>query len=106
VIVGIDHIGVATDDLAAVGAMLTVLGMDRTDSGLAEAYGVACEFWQYAPGAGQTSVELVAPARLDTASWQRLIETTHKLARRGHCHCKRVGDGWFSNGRYDDCYIR
>jgi inosose dehydratase len=24
--------------------------------------------------------ELVAPARLDTASWQRLIETTHKVA--------------------------
>lgn len=66
-ILRIDHIGVATEDLDGVGALLGALGMARDDAGLADAYGVACEFWQISPGPGQISVELVAPVRDDSA---------------------------------------
>lgn len=73
-ILRIDHIGVATDDLAGVGEFMSLLGMARDDQGTADAYGVACEFWQYSPGAGQPSVELVAPVRDDSAITDHLVK--------------------------------
>ena len=64
---GIDHIGVATEDPHGVAAFLTALGMGKDDHGVADDYGVACEFWSY-PGAGnQPAVELVTPVREDSA---------------------------------------
>lgn len=75
-ILRIDHIGVATDDLAGVGEFMAALGLARGDAGTAEAYGVACEFWQYSAGTDQPSVELVAPVRDDST-------ITAHLAKRG-----------------------
>jgi len=75
-ILGIDHIGLATHDPAGVGAAMAALGMRMADGGIAESYGVTCEFWQH-PGAGdRPAVELVAPAREDSA-------VTAYLDRRG-----------------------
>lgn len=51
---------------------MAVLGMRRTDGGLAEAYGVTCEFWQYADDPRAPAVELVAPAREDCAITDQL----------------------------------
>lgn len=73
-ILGVDHIGLATEDPATVGTFLAVLGMRRQDRGLAEEYGVACEFWAY-QGAGP-AVELVTPVRDGSAIGDL-------LARRG-----------------------
>ena len=39
-ILRIDHVGVATDDPLALEPYLTALGMQRTDTGVAEHYGV------------------------------------------------------------------
>jgi methylmalonyl-CoA/ethylmalonyl-CoA epimerase len=69
VILGIDHIGLAGDDPAGVGAFLTVLGMRRADAGVADAYGVACEFWEYP---GQPAVEIVSPVREESSVAGRL----------------------------------
>jgi methylmalonyl-CoA/ethylmalonyl-CoA epimerase len=60
VILGIDHVGLATDDPAGVGRVLSALGLLRADAGTAGAYGVACEFWAY-PEAAQPAIELVSP---------------------------------------------
>lgn len=73
-ILGIDHIGLATGDPARVGAFLAALGMRQQDRGLAEDYGVACEFWAYR-GSGP-AVELVTPAGRPSA-------IDDLLARRG-----------------------
>jgi len=73
-ILGIDHVGLLTDDPRAVGAHLAALGMRRTEEGNADGYRVACEFWR-APTGGP-AVELVTP--LDEQS----ITTGH-LARKG-----------------------
>lgn len=64
-ILGIDHVGLATDDPDGVGRFLAALGMHRADQGLAVRYGVACEFWRY-PDAGRPALEVVSPARLDS----------------------------------------
>src|SRR5262249_55558513 len=77
VILGIDHIGLATRDAAGAGAFLAALGMRKTDAGIAEAYGVACEFWAYdsEPGgqaAAGLAVETVCPLRADSAVAGRL----------------------------------
>lgn len=59
-ILGIDHVGLATDDPAGVGGVLGSLGMRRSDGGTAGAYAVACEFWTY-PEAVRPAIELVSP---------------------------------------------
>lgn len=81
-ILGIDHVGVITEDPAGVAGFLTALGMGSCDQGIAQSYGVTCEFWQHqerpaasgqaaAPGqtaaVGQAAVEIVSPAREDSA---------------------------------------
>lgn len=75
-IIGIDHIGLATEDPAGVSAFLTALGMRQDDSGVAAEYGVACEFWSYPATAGQPALEVVSPLRADSA-------ISSQLARRG-----------------------
>jgi methylmalonyl-CoA/ethylmalonyl-CoA epimerase len=67
VIIGIDHIGLATEDPAGVAAFLTALGLGRDDDGIAEEYGVACEFWSHPASGGQPAIELVTPVREDSA---------------------------------------
>lgn len=62
-ILGIDHIGLATDDPAGTAPFLAALGLGMSDSGIADDYGVACEFWRYADGIGEPSVEVVSPVR-------------------------------------------
>ena len=59
-IFGIDHIGLATSEPAALAPFLAALGLGRMDAGTADAYRVACEFWQQRPGG--PSIELVSPA--------------------------------------------
>ncbi|MFE9420012.1 VOC family protein [Streptomyces griseofuscus] len=71
-ILGIDHIGLATGRPDRAGAQLAVLGLARTDRGEAEAYGVDCEFWSLPGDRGGTAVELVSPARPDSAVSGRL----------------------------------
>jgi methylmalonyl-CoA/ethylmalonyl-CoA epimerase len=76
-ILGIDHIGLATDDPGGAAVFLHALGLRRGDHGEAGAYGVACEFWGKrgaAPGA--PAVELNAPVREDSV-------LTGLLARSG-----------------------
>ena len=63
---GIDHIGLATEDPGGVAGFLTALGMAKDDRGVAEEYGVACEFWSYPAAGGQPAVELVTPVREDS----------------------------------------
>jgi methylmalonyl-CoA/ethylmalonyl-CoA epimerase len=65
VILGLDHVGLATADPAGVGGFLAQLGMARADAGTADGYGVACEFWRH-PG-GQTAIEVVSPTRPDSS---------------------------------------
>jgi methylmalonyl-CoA/ethylmalonyl-CoA epimerase len=64
VILGIDHVGLATDDPAGVAPFLALLGLHHRDGGPAPAYGVTCDFWQSA--AGGTAVELVTPVAADS----------------------------------------
>lgn len=56
-----DHVGVATGDPAAAGHLLADLGLVRSDTGTAEAYGVSCDFWTPGADAAGAAVELVAP---------------------------------------------
>jgi methylmalonyl-CoA/ethylmalonyl-CoA epimerase len=65
VILGIDHIGLATDDPDGIAPFLALLGLTPGDSGPSPAYGVSCDFWD-APGGG-TAVEVVSPAAPDSA---------------------------------------
>ncbi|TMM35945.1 MAG: bleomycin resistance protein [Actinobacteria bacterium] len=74
-ILRIDHVGVATDDPLALEPYLTALGMQRTDTGVAEHYGVSCDFWQYGSGPAEPAVELVAPAREDSSVHGRLARS-------------------------------
>jgi len=60
-LLGIDHIGLATDDPSALGPALAALDLSKLDSGIAAGYRVACEFWQPAGRAGQPTIELVSP---------------------------------------------
>ncbi|GAA2515422.1 hypothetical protein Ahu01nite_080910 [Winogradskya humida] len=64
---GIDHVGLMTDDPARAGTFMKLLGMSLTDQGAADAYGVSCDFWQFSDDARETAVELVAPTRDDSA---------------------------------------
>ncbi len=75
-ILGIDHIGLATEDPATVAKSLAALGMGKDDDGVAQSYGVACEFWSYPGSNRQPAIELVSPVREDSA-------VTDHLAKRG-----------------------
>ena len=70
-ILGIDHVGLATTEPDTVGLALSALGMHRSDGGTADDYGVACEFWIH-PGAPRPALELVSPTRPDSSVEARL----------------------------------
>ena len=74
-ILGIDHVGLATPDMARAGQQLAKLGLARNESGEAKAYGVACEFWQLDSAPEAFAVELVAPTRDDSAIAGRLAKS-------------------------------
>lgn len=75
VIVGIDHIGLVTDDPAGVATFMSELGLEPVSSGVAEAYGVSCDFWRH-PRDGAPAVEVVAPVSPRSV-------VADQLARRG-----------------------
>jgi methylmalonyl-CoA/ethylmalonyl-CoA epimerase len=75
-IVGIDHIGLVTDDPAGVAPFMSALGLAPAGSGVAESYNVSCDFWRHANGGPAAAVELVAPLGPDSAVHDH-------LARRG-----------------------
>jgi methylmalonyl-CoA/ethylmalonyl-CoA epimerase len=58
-IIGLDHVGVATADPAGAGSLLGLLGLSLEERGAAVDYGVDCEFWT--PAKGGPAVELVSP---------------------------------------------
>lgn len=66
-LLGLDHVGLATDDPDGAGVFLKLLGMVRESGGTADAYGVSCDFWQFSRAADEPAVELVAPARDESA---------------------------------------
>jgi methylmalonyl-CoA/ethylmalonyl-CoA epimerase len=74
-ILGIDHVGLATPDMVRAGAQLAKLGLARVEAGEADAYGVACEFWQFDSQPSSFAVELVAPTREDSAVGGRLAKS-------------------------------
>ncbi|MET7653903.1 MULTISPECIES: VOC family protein [unclassified Streptomyces] len=74
VILGLDHVGLATASPGEAGEQLAALGLTRTAGGEADAYGVACEFWSPSADPGGTAVELVSPARPGSAVDGRLQE--------------------------------
>lgn len=59
-ILGVDHVGVMTGDPDGVGGFLTALGMRKSDEGVADDYGVACQFWGASEG---PAIEVVSPVR-------------------------------------------
>jgi methylmalonyl-CoA/ethylmalonyl-CoA epimerase len=69
-ILGLDHVGLATSDAAGVGVLLSALGLRLGDTGTADEYGVTCAFWHV--GDERVAIEVVAPARPDSAVEQRL----------------------------------
>ncbi|KAA2257092.1 bleomycin resistance protein [Solihabitans fulvus] len=71
-ILGIDHVGLLTDDLPKAGTYLAAMGLDKVEAGVAEQYGVACEFWQLSPDPAAFAIELVAPVREDAVVSSRL----------------------------------
>jgi methylmalonyl-CoA/ethylmalonyl-CoA epimerase len=71
-ILGIDHVGVLTSDLSRAGEQLEGLGLAKVDGGVAEAYGVACEFYQLTDDPSGVAVELVAPVTEASAIGNRL----------------------------------
>lgn len=62
-IVGVDHIGLATADPVRVGEFLGALGLAPVDGGTAGGYGVACEFWRSPERPAGPDIEIVSPAR-------------------------------------------
>jgi methylmalonyl-CoA/ethylmalonyl-CoA epimerase len=72
VILGIDHIGVATSDPAQAAAFLDALEMSPAESGPAEDYGVACQFWRYPGQPAMPAIEIVSPTQDDSAIAGRL----------------------------------
>jgi methylmalonyl-CoA/ethylmalonyl-CoA epimerase len=61
-ILGIDHIGIATDDPGAVAGFLKPLGLRLAQQGPAPAYGVSCQFWRVGGAHRGAAVEVVSPA--------------------------------------------
>lgn len=85
-ILGIDHVGLATNDAVGAGVFLAALGMRKAESGVAEHYGVACDFWEYpaldnsAPGApGGPAIETVCPIRDNSSVSERLAQNLFGL---------------------------
>lgn len=76
-ILGIDHVGVATNDADGAGTFLAALGMCKTESGVAEDYGVACEFWEYPAGA--VAIETVTPTRAESSITEWLAQNSTGL---------------------------
>jgi methylmalonyl-CoA/ethylmalonyl-CoA epimerase len=72
VILGIDHIGVATADPAQAATFLDALEMSPAESGPADDYGVACQFWRFPGQPAMPAIEVVWPARDDSAIAGRL----------------------------------
>lgn len=62
-ILGIDHIGIAVVDMKAAGEAMELLALSKFDAGIAEKYGVACEFWGSPEQSKGVAIELVAPVR-------------------------------------------
>jgi methylmalonyl-CoA/ethylmalonyl-CoA epimerase len=79
VIIGIDHIGLATEDPGGVATFLTALGLGKDDEGIAESYGVACEFWSHPSAGGQPAIELVTPVREDSALSDHFLRRSPSL---------------------------
>jgi methylmalonyl-CoA/ethylmalonyl-CoA epimerase len=72
-ILGVDHVGVMTDDPDGVGEFMTALGLRKSDAGVADDYGVACEFWTASEG---SAIEVVSPA------WEK-SSVSNMLERNG-----------------------
>lgn len=66
-ILGVDHVGVVTDDPDGVGKFMTSLGLRKLDSGVARDYGVACEFWGAPERPDGSAIEVVSPVREKSA---------------------------------------
>jgi methylmalonyl-CoA/ethylmalonyl-CoA epimerase len=75
VILGIDHVGVLTSDLARAGQQLDSVGLVRTEVGVAPEYGVACEFFQLTDDPAGFAVELVAPLHDESTVSTRLAKS-------------------------------
>ncbi|SDN35540.1 VOC family protein [Allokutzneria albata] len=73
-ILGIDHVGVAVKDPEAAGKLLTALGMAQGETGTADEYGVACEFWGLSGKPDEVTVELVSPTREDSTVQSQLAK--------------------------------
>ena len=71
-ILGIDHIGVAAADPGQAAAFLDALEMSPSESGPADDYGVACQFWRYPGQPAMPAIEIVSPTRDDSAIAGRL----------------------------------
>jgi methylmalonyl-CoA/ethylmalonyl-CoA epimerase len=71
-ILGIDHIGVATDDPSGVGAFMTTLGLQMSGSGQARDYLVSCDFWRHPMTPAGPAIEVVAPLAEGSAIAGRL----------------------------------
>ncbi len=74
-ILGIDHVGVLTKNIEKAGQHLDALGMSRVEHGTAEAYGVACEFYQLTDDPADFAIELVAPLNETAAVNERLAKS-------------------------------
>jgi methylmalonyl-CoA/ethylmalonyl-CoA epimerase len=70
-ILGVDHVGLRTDDPAAAAPFLSALGLRSVDSGAAADFGVDCEFW--ARDESSTAVELVSPVDERSAVHDQLV---------------------------------
>ncbi len=66
-ILGIDHVGVATDDPDGVGKFMDSLGLRKHDSGVAGDYGVACAFWGPPGRPDGSAIEVVSPLQEGSA---------------------------------------
>jgi methylmalonyl-CoA/ethylmalonyl-CoA epimerase len=80
----IDHIGLVTGAPAGLAPFLGALGMSRSDDGVADDYGVTCEFWQRQDS---PAVELVSPTRAGSVLDARLARGgpgLHHIAFRVH----------------------
>lgn len=82
-ILGIDHIGLATDDAAGAGVFLAALGMRQTDAGIARGYGVACEFWAYDDGDSGDHPRAAGPAMETVCPLRAGSPVAGRLARHG-----------------------